>query len=49
MEKMKKLYDAHLEYFRKVAFINSREQYENLYERSIEDLRVFGLNRPSNI
>jgi len=32
-----KWYDAHLEDYRKVAFINSMEQYQELYRRSIED------------
>ncbi|WP_028321206.1 acetate--CoA ligase [Desulfatiglans anilini] len=32
-----KWYDAHLEDYRKVAFINSLEQYQELYRRSIED------------
>jgi acetyl-CoA synthetase len=32
-----KWYDAHLAEFRKAAFVNGREQYEEMYRRSIEE------------
>ena len=37
----KELYDTHLGYYRKVAYINSREQYDRLYHRSINDVDAF--------
>ena len=37
MEETPRWYDAHLEDFQKVAFIKSREEYDQLYRRSIED------------
>ncbi len=37
----KELYDAHLDYYKKIAYINSREQYERLYDRSINDVDAF--------
>ncbi len=37
----KKWYDEHLEEFRKKAYINSPEQYEEMYRRSIEDSDAF--------
>ncbi len=36
-----KWYDAHLEEYRKVAHINSMEQYRELYKRSIDDVDAF--------
>lgn len=38
MENAPKWYDAHLEEYRKVAHIRSREEYVELYRRSIEDV-----------
>jgi acetyl-CoA synthetase len=32
-----KWYDAHLEEYRKIAYINSMDQYQSLYKRSLED------------
>ncbi len=37
MEETPKWYDAHLDYYRKIAYINSVEQYNEMYRRSIED------------
>ncbi len=34
-------YDAHLETYRKIAFVNSWEQYKELYDRSIKDPEGF--------
>lgn len=41
MENAPKWYDAHLEEYRKIAFINSMEQYEEMYRRSIDDADRF--------
>ena len=41
MEEAPKWYDAHLEEYRKVAYINSMEQYQDMYRRSIEDADNF--------
>ena len=41
MEKTPKWYDAHLTEYRKVAYINSRETYDALYGRSIDDPQGF--------
>jgi acetyl-CoA synthetase len=41
MEEAPKWYDAHLEEYRKVAYINSVEQYQDMYRRSIEDADNF--------
>jgi len=38
---MTETYDAHLEEYRNIAFINSWEQYKELYERSISDPEGF--------
>jgi acetyl-CoA synthetase len=32
-----KWYDAHLEEYRKIAYVNSMEQYRELYRRSLDD------------
>ncbi len=37
----RKWYDAHLEEFQKIAYISSREQYDELYRQSIEDPDTF--------
>ena len=34
-------YDAHLDVYRETAFVSSREQYEELYRRSLEEPDVF--------
>jgi len=36
MEKPPKWYDAHLEHYRKIAYINSLEQYQEMYRQSLE-------------
>jgi len=36
-----KWYDAHLEYYRNVAYVNSKELYDELYHRSIHDVDAF--------
>jgi len=41
MSEAPKWYDAHLEEYRKVAFINSEEQYEKMYDDSINNVDVF--------
>lgn len=41
MEGSPKWYDAHLDQYRKVAYIKSREEYEERYRRSIEDPEGF--------
>jgi acetyl-CoA synthetase len=41
MENTPKWYDQHLEEYRKVAYINSLEQYEDMYKRSLEDVDNF--------
>ncbi len=41
MEEAPKWYDAHLEEYRKVAYVNSMEQYQEMYRRSIEDVDAF--------
>ena len=41
MEEAPKWYDVHLEEYRKVAYINSLEQYEKMYDRSINDVDKF--------
>ncbi len=41
MENAPKWYDAHLEEFRKIAYIKSMEEYQELYRRSIEDVDNF--------
>ncbi len=41
MENTPKWYDAHLEEYRKVAFVKSREEYDELYRRSIEEPDAF--------
>ncbi|MBU2550219.1 MAG: acetate--CoA ligase [Proteobacteria bacterium] len=41
MEDTPKWYDAHLTEFRKAAFINSREQYDRLYRRSLDEPEAF--------
>jgi acetyl-CoA synthetase len=37
MEEAPKWYDVHLEEYRKIAYINSMEQYQEMYRRSLED------------
>jgi len=41
MEENRTSYDAHLEDFRKVAYVRDREEYDALYRRSIEDPEGF--------
>lgn len=41
MENAPKWYDAHLDEYRKIAFINSMEQYQDMYRRSIDDADRF--------
>ena len=41
MEEAPKWYDVHLADYRKVAYINSVEQYNEMYRRSIEDVDNF--------
>ncbi len=41
MEESRTSYDAHLEEFRKVAYIPDRETYDTLYRRSIDDPEGF--------
>jgi len=41
MTETKKWYDAHLEEYRKIAYINSRDLYDRLHRRSIEDADGF--------
>jgi len=41
MDDTPKKYDAHLEDYQKVAYIKSREEYDQLYKRSIEDSEGF--------
>jgi acetyl-CoA synthetase len=41
MENAPKWYDVHLEEYRKTAYINSMEQYQEMYRRSIEDADNF--------
>jgi acetyl-CoA synthetase len=41
MEEAPKWYDAHLEEYRKVAYVNSMEQYKEMYRRSLEDADAF--------
>jgi len=41
MEETPKWYDAHLEEYRKIAYIGSMEEYEDLYRRSLEDVDNF--------
>ena len=41
MEEAPKWYDAHLEDYRKVAYINSMEQYQEMYRRSLDDADNF--------
>jgi acetyl-CoA synthetase len=41
METQPKWYDAHLEKYQKVAYINSREQYEKMYRQSLDDPDTF--------
>ena len=36
-----KWYDAHLDVYRETAFVSSREQYEELYRRSLEEPDIF--------
>ncbi len=41
MENTPKWYDAHLQDYRKVAYIKSKEEYDELYNRSINDIDRF--------
>ncbi|MBU2550973.1 MAG: acetate--CoA ligase [Proteobacteria bacterium] len=41
MEKPPKWYDAHLDEYRKVAYINSRAQYDEMYRQSLENPDAF--------
>lgn len=41
MENAPKWYDAHLEEYRKIAYIKSMQEYEELYRRSIDDADNF--------
>ena len=41
MENTPKWYDVHLEDYRKIAYISSKEEYDDLYRRSIEDADNF--------
>lgn len=41
MDETRKTYDAHLKDYQKVAYIKSREEYDQLYKRSIEDPEGF--------
>lgn len=41
MEDAPKWYDAHLEEFRKVAYVNSEDRYRELYRRSLDDVDDF--------
>ena len=41
MNETSKEYDAHLEDYQKVAYIKNREEYDQLYKRSIEDPEGF--------
>jgi acetyl-CoA synthetase len=41
MENTPKWYDAHLEEYRKIAYIKSMEEYQALYRRSLEDVDNF--------
>jgi acetyl-CoA synthetase len=41
MDDTPKKYDAHLEDYQKIAYIKSREEYDQLYKRSIEDPESF--------
>ena len=41
MDNAPKWYDAHLEEYRKIAYIKSMEEYKELYRRSLEDVDNF--------
>ena len=41
MDNAPKWYDAHLEEYRKIAYIKSMEEYKELYRRSLEDADNF--------
>ena len=41
MAETPKWYDAHLKEYRKIAYINSEEQYDKLYKQSLEDPEGF--------
>ena len=41
MSETPKWYDAHLGYYRKTAYVNSKERYNELYHRSIHDGDAF--------
>ena len=41
METQPKWYDAHLEEYQKVAYVNSKEQYERMYRQSLDDPDTF--------
>ncbi|MBW2061426.1 MAG: acetate--CoA ligase [Deltaproteobacteria bacterium] len=41
METEQKWYDVHLDEYRKVAYVNSKEQYEEMYRQSLEDPDTF--------
>ena len=36
-----KWYDAHLDYYRETAYVNSKERYDELYRRSIQETDAF--------
>ena len=48
METEQKWYDVHLDEYRKIAYVNSKEQYEEMYRQSLEDPDTFGLSRRRN-
>ena len=41
MENTPKWYDAHLEEYRKIAYVKSMDEYKEMYRRSIEDADAF--------
>jgi len=45
MAEQPKWYDAHLSEYRKVAYVNSKEQYEELYRQSLEEPDKFWAER----
>lgn len=45
MDNAPKWYDAHLDDYRKIAHVRSREQYEKMYKRSLEDTDNFWMEQ----
>ena len=48
MPKASEQYDAHLDAYRKTAYINSPDMYKELYERSLNTPEEFWRNRQSD-